>query len=227
MKRLLFLLLLIPSLAWGQASMSGVSFSGCATGSGTAAGCAISDDFSSDTHLNYYSMRYNNNNSIAISSEAAYPYSASSDDRTLHDTVMSGNDHCVQADVYQVDNDNEAYVVFRGNEQSTSAVGYLVAPWSTGTNRYVALFHFSGYSTRTSIGSYGIGAGGYPFSGTLRACVSGTTISIYWNSVAADDTPVVDTTHETGTYVGIGFIANGAGAHVDNFKADASSTCMD
>lgn len=37
MKRLLFLFLLLPSLAWGQVSTSGVSLSGCSTGGGAAA----------------------------------------------------------------------------------------------------------------------------------------------------------------------------------------------
>lgn len=43
MKRLLFLLLLFPSLAWGQVSTSGVSLSGCSTGGGAAA-CTTSTD---------------------------------------------------------------------------------------------------------------------------------------------------------------------------------------
>lgn len=37
MKKLILLLLLIPSLAWGQASLSGVSLSGCSTGGGAGA----------------------------------------------------------------------------------------------------------------------------------------------------------------------------------------------
>lgn len=55
MERILFLLLLIPSLAWGQISMSGVSLSGCTTGvSAAAAGptyCSSATQAGTTTYL--------------------------------------------------------------------------------------------------------------------------------------------------------------------------------
>jgi hypothetical protein len=46
MKKLILLLLLIPSLAWGQVSTSGVSLSGCSSGGVSAAACtSVTVDF--------------------------------------------------------------------------------------------------------------------------------------------------------------------------------------
>ena len=45
MKKLILLLLLIPSLAWGQVSTSGVSLSGCATGGTTTVACDAANDY--------------------------------------------------------------------------------------------------------------------------------------------------------------------------------------
>jgi hypothetical protein len=44
MKKLILLLLLIPSLAWGQVSTSGVSLSGCSSGGASAAACNPASD---------------------------------------------------------------------------------------------------------------------------------------------------------------------------------------
>jgi hypothetical protein len=47
MKKLILLLLLIPSLAWGQVSTSGVSLSGCSSGGASAAAACTTSNHSS------------------------------------------------------------------------------------------------------------------------------------------------------------------------------------
>jgi hypothetical protein len=59
MKKLILLLLLIPSLAWGQVSTSGVSLSGCSSGGVSAAACTdptgsiYTDGFETDNSANW------------------------------------------------------------------------------------------------------------------------------------------------------------------------------
>lgn len=56
MKKLLFLLLLIPSLAWGQVSTSGVSLSGCSTGGGAVG--SYTEMYAYDTNDTAFSGGY-------------------------------------------------------------------------------------------------------------------------------------------------------------------------
>lgn len=194
--------------------------------SAAAPACTISDNFSSDTHLNYYSVRQGNNNSLSISAGKAYPYDANTNELNLHDTVLSGNDHCVQADMTVIDADDRPWLVLRGNEQSTSATGYVA---KVGENT-VAFYKFSGYASMTSVSGLTV-SWANSATHTLRICAvtngETTDFHFYIDGVEDDQSPVSDASYMTGTYVGTGFDANGGNAYIDNFKANpTASGCM-
>lgn len=75
MKRLLFLFLLLPSLAWGQVSTSGVSLSGCGTGGTAAAACSSGTADASQATGNSTVTTTLLGQSFTVSADNSYLYS--------------------------------------------------------------------------------------------------------------------------------------------------------
>lgn len=75
MKKLILLLLLIPSLAWGQVSTSGVSLSGCSSGGASAAACSSGTADASQEVGNSTITTTLLGQSFTVSSDNSYLYS--------------------------------------------------------------------------------------------------------------------------------------------------------
>lgn len=189
-------------------------------------GATISDDFSTDTGLDYTPIV----NGISISGGTAGGSTNWADNSVYHSTSTGSNDHYMQADAgvsASSNADNIPAIVLRCNGNGSTSTGYRAG--LVDTDR-LYLHSFSG-SANTFI-VYWTVSSDITTSDTLttKVQVSGSTFTA-WIDLNSDGDfddaneslgNQTDTTYSTGAYGGLAFgRAGGVDHRIDNLEGDA------